>query len=141
MPLKLLTILLALSGIAAATRMESCKTRIDIIKLKRAEFYALQRFVNAGHEPWRLQSVPVAAEEILRRENTPKERWDVFGIRLSPVSEASTRAIYDYSSKDNPAVKYRIYVIRPSWLLRLAGSRSSVLWTAVKVETTNCALR
>ncbi len=97
----------------------------------------MQDFVNDGHQPWRLNSQPVAAEKALQLDNTPKEQWNVYAVPATPVSESETRAVYDFKSRQS-GISYRITVLRFHWLLPSAKKSEWMVWTPTEVTVTHC---
>jgi hypothetical protein len=97
----------------------------------------VQQFVNDGHQPWRLDSQPVAAEKALQLDNTPKNQWNVYGVPASLVSQSKTEAIYDIKSQQ-VEVSYRIRVERFNWLLPYAKRWERMVWTPTEAKVTRC---
>jgi len=103
----------ALLAVAAWCSPDSkCQTNDVTAPIDRDAEVSLQRFVNEGHQPWRMDSEPVAAEELIRLEY-PETRTSVYQVNLRQATESRTRAVYTWSRFDGSR-RYRIEVRRPN---------------------------
>src|SRR4051812_8887204 len=71
-----LFVLIGIPGPAFCGERHICKT-LAVTRPMRSQVIELQKLVNNGHEPWWLDANAVAAQEVLKRENTAKEHYDV----------------------------------------------------------------
>ena len=117
-----------------------CPSHASNLKIDVKAYERMQQFVNEGHEPWRLDSQAVAAEQVLKEEKTPKEQWNVYTLPLEPIEETQQRAIYKHDSRLHPGVSYRVTVERPAWLLSSAKKWEWMIWIPTEIVATHCTL-
>jgi Domain of unknown function (DUF4431) len=107
--------LLAAFSAAQATQTQIVQPRIDMEDLRK-----LQKSVDEGHQPWRLDPVGVACSEIGFPEDT-RTCW-----RRSYVeSPSDTEAIVTFAAASNYFVVYLRRLVRPDGI-----------WTATRIEKT-----
>lgn len=121
-------------GAVVATAQCSPKTgRQPVLK---KDYEDLQRWVNDGHEPWRMDANAVAAEALLKFRDASKDEWDVYRVNLKTVQETQIHAVYEYSAGQN--LCYKVTVQRFSWLLPLAKKWDSMVWAPTDVSCKQC---
>ena len=117
------------------------KTDRQKLPVNQDDYKEVQKFVNEGHEPWRQDAEPVAAEQVLTLEHTPQQDWNVFAVPLIRIEETERKAVFTYDSKVYPGVSYRVTVERPIWLLPLAKKWEWMIWVPTQVEKTRSRRR
>ena len=74
-------------SVIARPLLAGCGPEKRRLPVNRDWYKEVQEFVNDGHEPWRQDAMPVAAEEVLTLEHRPQQDWDVFAVPLKLVEE------------------------------------------------------
>jgi hypothetical protein len=107
------------------------------LALDRAKVEDLQRWVNAGHDPW-CRDAKLVAGEALRRVSPQLPELEPVSLPAEIQSSRKALAIYTFHSVDGRAT-YRITLRRYLWLLPIAGSYQKMIWVPERVEvlTTN----
>lgn len=102
------------------------------LRADRAQIENLQRWVNAGHDRWCLDSQLVAAATLRR---TSRESADYEAASPTPEVEhkENTKTVYTFHTLDGRAT-YRITLRRHLYLLRSAGSLRRIIWTPETAE-------
>jgi len=100
--------------------------------IDRAHVENLQRWVNAGHDPWCRDSQLVAAAS-LRRVSPELSDFEFAFLQSELQRGRKTTAIYTFHSLDGNTA-YRITLRRYRWLLSLAGSFQKMIWVPERVE-------
>ncbi|HYA63557.1 MAG TPA: hypothetical protein VED66_10155 [Candidatus Sulfotelmatobacter sp.] len=100
--------------------------------IDRAHVENLQRWVNAGHDPWCRDSQLVAAAS-LRRVSPELSDFEFVSLQSELQRSHKTTAIYTFHSLDGNTA-YRITLRRYRWLLSLAGSFQKMIWVPERVE-------
>ncbi len=95
----------------------------------------MQDFVNDGHQPWRQDAEPVAAEELLKYE--ADSFASVSTAHPETVTLSDRAATFRWSSDDKSRT-YTIELLRPSWLLRRAKRYEWMVWFPVKTTIKTC---
>jgi len=134
-PLPWLILLLSAVSCRAALK---CGGKDVTAPVDRGAEIKLQEFVNDGHQPWRMDSESVAAEELIRLEY-PDTRTSVTQVKLKRVTGSRTRAVYAWRKADGTR-SYRIEVERPSWLLPTAKRYEWMIWVPVRAVLTECVV-
>lgn len=114
-----------------------CPAKAGKQRVVRKDYENLQRWVNQGHQPWRLDARPVAGATILEVEGAPKGS-DAYQVPLRTVTETHRSAIFEYY-----AGKHLCYVVtlrRYSWLLPLAKKWDWMVWAPTDVSCAKCEL-
>ena len=111
-----------------------CSSNIQALKLNRAGYRQIQRYVNQGHQPWRLDSNAVAGVVILDLTHA-KDRTSAYDVPLVEVSETERRAIYLYRLKGS---SYYITLERFDWLLPVAKRWESMIWVPTHTTILTC---
>jgi len=98
----------------------------------RAKAEDLQRWVNAGHDPW-CRDPQLVAVAALRRISP--DLAEVESVSLSPELQhnAKTKAVYTFHSLDGRTT-YRITLRRYPYLLPTAGSLHRIIWIPETAE-------
>jgi hypothetical protein len=97
----------------------------------------LQRRVNDGDNPWRVEARAVALDELLRY--VPALHWvDASAISLKVESRTPRRVVFIWTRGDGRAT-YRMTLLRHSYLLPLAGDLEGIVWVAERTEITTLA--
>ena len=73
-------------SLIARPLLAGCGPEKRNVPVNRNDYKELQKFVNDGHQPWRLDAKPVAAEQVLKLEHV-SEGYDVFSVPLNRVKE------------------------------------------------------
>jgi hypothetical protein len=133
-----LGVIASLLCVGSLSVVGQCSSRTQVEHVDRHAYEQLQQFVNEGHEPWRLDSQAVAASEVLTLEKVPKEQWDVYTVHLTAIQETETRSVYEYESRSQHGLSYRITVERFEWLLPAAKKWQWMVWAPAQVTITNC---
>jgi hypothetical protein len=100
---------------------------VDRIKVEN-----LQRWVNAGHDPW-CRDPRLVATEALRRVSSQFSEIEPAALPLQLERSHKTTAVYTFHSVDGRAT-YRITLRRYRWLLPVAGSYQHMIWVPQRVE-------
>ncbi len=116
-----------------------CHTRVVHYNIKAQPAFDQQKFVNDGHEPWRLEAESVAAEELLKYEGASFPKHDVASVHLDTVVLTQRSAIFEWKSQDLSR-RYIIELRKPSWrwFLELAKTYDHMVWFPVKTTITTC---
>lgn len=127
-----ITFLLPVGAIAQNCTQHTTKLRVD-----HKNYQELQRFVNEGHQPWRLDSQAVAGWKALEVDHVPGHP-SAYLVDVKLVSEKGRIEIYEYKSVHDPYTVYRIALQHPKWLDSLAKKPQRMIWVPVEVTTTTC---
>lgn len=134
---KIVTLLLVLVCFSWGARgMSQCSQEMGHQSVVKKDYKELQRWVNDGHEPWRMDASAVAAEEILKIQNAPQGQWDVYRARLKIVRKTGRRAVFEYKGGQN--LCYEVTVRRFSWLLPLAQKWKWMVWAPTDISCRQC---
>jgi hypothetical protein len=98
----------------------------------RANLEELQRWVNAGHDPWCLDPQLVAAAA-LRRVSPQFAEYEFASLPLEREHGLKNTAVYTFHSFDGRTT-YRVTLQRHLYLLDAAGSIDRIIWTPEKAE-------
>ncbi len=112
------------------------QTIVKTNAINRAALRELQRAVNDGHDPWRLDAVSVAALELVSQ--APELQGldpDLLTASLKAESHTVAQGVYVWTRGDGKAT-YRITVRKYRWLLPLAGNWDAMVWVAERTEVT-----
>jgi hypothetical protein len=130
-----LVLAVCVQSLAASTPCASEKRSTPV---NHKEYEELQEFVNAGHQPWRMDARAVAAEQVLLLEMVTKDDKDVYTLPLSLVEQDGRRAVFQFLSKRQAGVTYRITVRRFEWLFPLAEKWEWMIWVPTEATVTRC---
>jgi hypothetical protein len=122
---------------SSGTILAQCSSQVRVENIDKQKVREIQSVVNDGHQPWRLDAQAVAASKALELDNTPKERWNVYRVPATSVSESETGATYEFKSQQ-PGVSYLVTVKRFDWLLPSAKKWKWMIWTPTEVQFTRC---
>ena len=100
--------------------------------IDRTHAEELQRWVNAGHDPWCLDPQLVAASA-LRRVSPDLQEYEPASFSLELVRANQTESSYIFHSLDGRTT-YRITLRRHLYLLPLAGSLHGIVWIPETAE-------
>jgi hypothetical protein len=98
----------------------------------RAKIEQLQRWVNAGHDPWCRDSRMVASET-LRHVSPQFADYELSSLNMDVEHAENTMAVYTFHSLDG-LTTYRITLRRHLYLLRSAGSLTRIIWIPETAE-------
>jgi len=98
----------------------------------RAKAEELQRWVNAGHDPWCRDSQLVAISA-LRRVSGESEGYESASLSAELEQNQRTKAVYTFHSLDGRTT-YRITLRRHLYLLPAAGSLHRIIWIPETAE-------
>jgi hypothetical protein len=143
-PRLVLSLLLWTLGAAAMdlrlTQIQPKVHRVDIhFPIDRAHVEELQRWVNAGHDPWCLDPQLVAASA-LRRISPDLEQYESASLSLELVRSSKTEASYTIHSLDGRTT-YRVTLRRHLYLLPSAGSLHRIVWIPETAEISTADTR
>lgn len=143
-PRVVLSLLLWTLGAAAMdlrlTQIQPKVRRVDIhFPIDRAHVEELQRWVNAGHDPWCLDPQLVAASA-LRRISPDSEQYESASLSLELVRSSKTEASYTIHSLDGRTT-YRVTLRRHLYLLPSAGSLHRIVWIPETAEISTADTR
>jgi hypothetical protein len=105
----------------------------------RTHIEELQRWVNAGHDPWCLDSQLVAASA-LQRISPDLAEYESALLSLELVRSNKTEASYTFHSLDG-STTYRVTLRRYLYLLPIAGSPHRIIWIPETAEITTADTR
>jgi hypothetical protein len=100
--------------------------------VERAKLEDLQRWVNAGHDPWCRDPQLVAASS-LQRVLADSSDIELASLALELERNQKTSAVYTFHSLDG-LTAYRVTVRRYRWLRPLAGSQRKTIWVPERLE-------
>lgn len=100
--------------------------------VERPKIEDLQRWVNAGHDPWCRDSQLVAAAS-LERVLVEARGIELAALPVELERGRRSSAVYAYHSIDGRSA-YRITLRRYRWLLPVAGSANHMIWIPERVE-------
>jgi hypothetical protein len=108
---------------------------VETIPVDRARVENLQRWVDAGHDPWCRDPQSVAAMA-LRRLAPEFSNYDFELASLTTGNEkvSPTQAVYTFHSIDGHT-SYRITLRRFRWQTKTASSPNERIWIPVRSET------
>jgi hypothetical protein len=109
------------------------------LRADRAQIENLQRWVNAGHDPWCLDSQLVAAAT-LRRVSREPAGYEPASLTPEVERTENTKMIYTFHALGG-RTRYRITLRRHLYLLRSAGSLRRIIWTPETAEITTTDAR
>jgi hypothetical protein len=102
--------------------------------VERAKIEDLQRWVNAGHDPW-CRDPQLVAGSSLQRVLADSSDIELASLPLELEHGRKTSAVYTFHSLDG-LTAYRVTVRRYRWLRPLAGSQRKTIWVPERVEIT-----
>jgi len=132
----LLAILPAL--LASAWAADDCSQKIWNWKVDRSAALEMQNWVNAGHEPWRMDDeAAVATSAIADRK---KEWSDYNTVLTSPQLVSQTKDIAQLTATSQDGrVRYEVTLRKYPWLLQSAKDKWNwVIWLPASVERIEC---
>lgn len=108
---------------------------------ERAKIEQLQRWVNAGHDPW-CRDAGMVARDALRGISPGLAEYEPASLELELEleHEENTTAVYTLHSLDG-LTTYRITLRRHMYLLRSAGSLRRIIWVPETAEIITRAAR
>jgi hypothetical protein len=98
----------------------------------RVQVEELQRWVNAGHDPWCLDPQLVATSA-LRRISPDIAEYESASLSLELVRSNKTEASYTFHSLDGRTA-YRVTLRRHLYLLPRTGSIQRIIWIPESAE-------
>lgn len=98
----------------------------------RAKVEALQRWVNAGHDPW-CRDPQLVAAATLRRVSPELPGYELAPFPLELEHNQKTKVVYTFHSIDGRTT-YRITLRRNLYLLPTAGSLDRIIWIPENAE-------
>ncbi len=124
----LVTALFSSTILFAAT---PCKPAVEHTKLDQAATQTIQKKVNLGGEPWRLDAKEVAARQVESMDATLKA--PVVKAWLKTVKSDEHTQVLSYKTEDRT---YEITMRKPEWLLPYASIYKTMIWNVTDVTTT-----
>lgn len=100
--------------------------------IDRVAMENLQRWVNAGHDPW-CRDPQLVAAAALRRVSPGFSDYELAAVPLEVELSQKTMAIYIFHSPDG-RTSYRITLRRYPFLLPTAGSFRQMIWVPESAE-------
>ncbi|MGB7844876.1 MAG: hypothetical protein WBL63_04620 [Candidatus Acidiferrum sp.] len=122
----------AAMNLAGAQAQAKERRFVQDFAVDRATVENLQRWVNAGHDPWCRDPQLVAAAS-LRRVSSKFSDYELASLPLELVRTRKTKVTYAFHSLDGSAT-YRITLRRYRYLLPTAGSLPQMIWVPERVE-------
>jgi hypothetical protein len=116
---------------AAQTEVKEHRV-VQNFAVDRATVENLQRWVNAGHDPW-CRDPQLVAAALLRRVSSKFSDYEPASLPLELEHSKKTEAIYAFHSLDG-SITYRITLRRYRYLLPAAGSLRQMIWIPESVE-------
>lgn len=92
----------------------------------------LQRWVNAGHDPW-CRDPQLVAAAALARIRSEFSNVELASVPLELENNQKTRAVYTFHSPDGQTT-YRVTLRRYRFLLSTAGSSRQIIWIPESAE-------
>lgn len=124
----LITALLSSTLLFAAS---PCKPSVEHTKLDQTATQNIQKKVNLGSDPWRLDAKEVAARKIESLD--PTLTAPVIKAWLKTVKSDEQTQVLSYKSADRA---FEITMRKPEWLLPYAGIYKTMMWNVTDVTTT-----
>jgi hypothetical protein len=132
-----LTFALAFQLAPGAFASDNCSHKVWKWKEDKQAALALQKFVNEGHQPWRMDdAAAVASEAIIDRKKEWADYNTVLGV-AKPISETKDTAVMVTQSQDGH-IRYEVTLRKYSWLLHLAKKWQWMIWLPAQVERIEC---
>jgi hypothetical protein len=105
---------------------------VHIFPADHEKIEALQRWVNAGHDPWCRDAKLVAAASL---ENIlgDSDSLEPASLTLEIERAGKASSVFAFHSLDG-RVTYRVTLRRYDWLRPVAGSREKTIWVPESVE-------
>ena len=101
----------------------------------RARVENLQRWVNAGHDPWCRDAKSVASMTVQRiSPEFASYDFELAALTTEDVKASANKAIYVFHSLDGHT-SYRVTLRRFGWQSKIAGSPNRRIWVPVRTET------
>jgi hypothetical protein len=130
----LLCMLVSVRGSSADLRVGQIQPKVHRILLRfpvdRAKAEDLQRWVNAGHDPW-CRDPQLVAASALGRISSQSSEFETTSLQLE--SNEKSKAVYTFHSLDGYTT-YRITLRRYRFLLPTAGSLQGIVWIPETAE-------
>jgi hypothetical protein len=130
----LLCMLVSVRGSSADLRAGQIQPKVHRILLRfpvdRAKAEDLQRWVNAGHDPW-CRDPQLVAASALGRISSQSSEFETTSLQLE--SNEKSQAVYTFHSLDGYTT-YRITLRRYRFLLPTAGSLQGIVWIPETAE-------
>lgn len=140
----ILSLLLGTLGASAMdlrlTQIQSKTHRVVIhFPIDHAHVEELQRWVNAGHDPWCLDP-PLVAASALRRISPDLAEYESASLSLELVHSNKTEVSYTFHSLEGHT-GYRVTLRRYLYLLPSAGSLQRIIWIPETAEISTADTR
>lgn len=124
-------LLLASASLCSAS---PCKPAVEAKKLDQTSVQNIQKKVNLGGDPWRLDPKEVAARQIESMDSSLKAA--AVKPALQAVKSDERAQVFSYKAADRT---YEVTLKKPEWLLPYAGIYKTMIWNVTGVKTT-CAV-
>jgi len=123
--------------ISTQALMAQCTVDKHELPIDRSKARELQRAVKQGHQPWRLDSRPVAGSVLNQlRKNTE----DVYRVSFVVLSKTTKRTVLlSYNGHDH--ISYFVTLKKFQWLLPVATDWQSMIWVPTEVAVRHCPAR
>ena len=123
---------LGAAGMNLSVAQTNEQRAVQKLAVDRAKIENLQRWVNAGHDPW-CRDAELVASEALRRVSPGFSEVEPASLPMEVESSHKAVAVYTFHSVDGRAT-FRITLRRYRWLLPVAGSYQKMIWVPERVE-------
>jgi hypothetical protein len=107
-----------------------CKPAVEHKKLEQNSVQNVQKKVNLGGDPWRLDPKEVAARQIESMDASLKA--GAIKNDLQSVKSDERTQVLSYKAADR---NYEITMKKPEWLLPYAGIYKTMMWNVTDVKT------
>ena len=135
MNLRLIVILAFLAHEALAAN--DCVLQTLPLLVSRDEITSLQRSVDAGHEPWRLDAADVASSAGKRELPALLHITSAEIVDIRPLSEAAKSATF-LVERAGGQEGFELVLYKPRWLVRKVRRADWTIWVPLKVRIMRC---
>ncbi|MGB8771895.1 MAG: hypothetical protein WCC92_19935 [Candidatus Korobacteraceae bacterium] len=116
---------------------DNCGHKVWNWKVDKSGALEVQKSVNEGHEPWRMDDTATVAGQAIDER---KKEWADYNTVVGapkPISETKDTALMVATSEEG-RVRYEVTLRKYSWLLRSAKKWQWIIWLPVRVERIEC---
>ena len=124
----LIIVLFACASLHAAS---PCKPGLEHKRLEQTSVQNIQKKVNLGGDPWRLDPKEVAVRQIEMID--PSLKPAAIRDQLQTVKADERTQVLSYKAADR---SYEITMKKPEWLLPYSGIYKTMIWNVTDVKTT-----
>ena len=130
-------IVLTHPGAPVSPFREGCAPKVFEETTDRKEIVRLQRWVDDGHEPWRMDNPELVAHQKLMDLASSVKGFGAHRGSPDRVVVRGSYAVIVYRSELGDKA-YRVTLRKFTWLVPIAGKLKWVIWSPTKVEILNC---